>query len=358
MGPDDRICNHSLAVTQHVLSGNPTTSAVMFATGVIGNLSALVFLAMRCNKQRLSLFYVLVTALLMKDLLGTLAVSPLVLTSYATNTTLTGMKNGKELCKYFGFSMTFLSLATLATVCAMAQERYLAIGHPYFHERHLNNRCGYITIPVIYLGCIIFCVTPFVGFGSYVQYCPGTWCFLDMNPKDLRGKVYAGLYATFTLVMISGTVLCNVSVICHLVKMRQRRRARAQGSRQKSYQRSLSLTEEVEHLLLLSFITVVFCICSFPLVLRVYFNLTTRAEEKHYTDLAALRMLSFNSIIDPWVFIIFNPSVMRFFWRKLRRPRTPQVSTIKARPIQPKLVDSSFSTMETTSMNMDRCHDP
>ena len=269
MGPDDKICYHSFAVTQHVLSGNPTTSAVMFATGVIGNLLALVFLAMRCKRQSLSLFYVLVTALLMKDLLGTLSVSPLVLTSYATNTTLKGMKNGEQLCTYFGFSMTFLSLATLGTVCAMAQERYLAIGHPYFHERHLNNRCGYFTIPVIYLCCIIFCVTPFVGFGSYVQYCPGTWCFLDMNPKDLRGKVYAGLYATITLVMISGTVLCNISVIYHLVKMRQRRRARGQGSRQKRfYQRSLSLTEEVEHLLLLSFITVVFCICSFPLVVR------------------------------------------------------------------------------------------
>ena len=272
MGPDDEICDHSLTV----LYGNPTTSAVMFATGVIGNLLALVFLAMRCNKQSLSLFYVLVTALLMKDLLGTLAVSPLVLTSYATNRTLKGMKNGEEeLCIYFGFSMTFLSLATLATVCAMAQERYLAIGHPYFHERHLNNRCGYITIPVIYLCCIIFCVTPFVGFGSYVQYCPGTWCFLDMNPKDLGGKVYAGLYATFTLVMISGTIFCNISVIYHLVKMRQRRRARGLTSRQKRfYQRSLSMTEEVEHLLLLSFITVVFCICSFPLVVRGFLILT------------------------------------------------------------------------------------
>lgn len=340
MGPYDKTCHHTLSVW----SGHPTTSAVMFSTGVVGNLFALVLLAIQRKRHRLSLFHILVTALLMKDLLGTLSVSPLVLASYSTNRTLIGMSDGEGLCIYFGFSMTFLSLATLATVCAMAQERYLSIGHPYFYQRHVNKRCGYFTIPAIYLCCIIFCVTPFFGFGSYVQYCPGTWCFLDMNPTERRGKVYAGLYATFTLIMILGTVLCNISVICHLIMMHRRRRAHRTGAtRQKRfYHRSLSMTEEVEHLLLMSFITVAFCTCSFPLVLRVYFNLTARTKDGNDTDLAALRMLSFNSIIDPWVFIIFNPSVLRFLWRKLQTPNKKVSSPMKkAFQIQPKLVPSS-----------------
>ena len=47
---------------------------------------------------------------------------------------------------------------------------------------------------------------------------------------------------------------------------------------------------------------------------RVYINSISQKQESHKTDLVALRFLSINSIIDPWVFIILSPSVMRFLW--------------------------------------------
>ncbi|XP_010880579.1 prostaglandin E receptor 2b subtype EP2 [Esox lucius] len=329
--------------------GNAFMSAGMFSAGVLGNFIALVLLEMRRRRQSPSLFQVLVTALVTTDLVGTFSVSPLVLTSYTQNKALVAMRENNAVCAYFGFSMTFLSLATLAIVCAMALERYLSFGHPYFHEQHLRKRCGYITIAIIYLLCLFFCLGPFMGFGEYIQYCPGTWCFFDINPKITKNKVYVYIYASLALMMILTTVICNLCVVYHLILMYRRRKVHRVGAtrRIRFYQRSLSMAEEVEHLLLLIFITGAFVTCSFPLVVvvfsRPYFNLIE--SESH--DLLALRLLSFNSIIDPWVFIILSPSVLRFLWKKLalckaKGPREPpQFRKENAVPVGSKLPSSS-----------------
>lgn len=47
--------------------------------------------------------------------------------------------------------------------------------------------------------------------------------------------------------------------------------------------------------------------------IRVYIN-SLWDRESHHLDLIALRFISVNSIIDPWVFIILSPSVLHFFW--------------------------------------------
>ncbi|KAL7387940.1 hypothetical protein ABVT39_004079 [Epinephelus coioides] len=318
------MANHSSDNTHcydidYVQEGKPITSGVMFSSGVLGNIVALVLLEMRRKQTSPSLYRSLVTALLMTDLLGSISVSPIVLASYARNTSLVGMDSEKVLCPYFGFSMTFLSLSTLAILCALALERYISIGHPYFYERHLSKRFSYITIPLIYLSSILFCVVPFFGFGTYVQYCPGTWCFLEMRHD--KGGTIVVLYASFILIMMSSTVVCNISVIIHLVRMHRRRKGRSRAvSAHTRYQRSLSMTEEVEHLLPLAIITVVYICCTFPLVLQVYINLAGKDDKQCRDELGALRLLSCHTILNPWVFIFLRPTTLRVIWRKLRKP--------------------------------------
>ncbi|XP_039980416.1 prostaglandin E receptor 2b subtype EP2 isoform X1 [Xiphias gladius] len=295
----------------------PITPGLMFSATLVGNILALVLLHVRRRRTSPSLYKVLVTALLMTDLLGSISVSPVVLSAYAQNKSLLEMGTDNKVCSYFGFSMTFLSLSTLAMLCVMALERYVSIGHPYFYGRHLSKRCGYITIAFIYLSSILFCIIPFMGQGKYKQYAPGTWCFLDMATKDFR--LYIGFYASFILIIITTTVVCNVYVIFLLVSMYRRGKVRRRGvSARPRCHRSLSMTEEVEHLLPLAIITVVFICCTFPLVLQVYINLTSDGD-CHKDDLRALHLLSFHSILNPWVFIILRPSVLKIVWRKLRR---------------------------------------
>lgn len=315
----------------HSIEGDksPLPSAIMFAAGIFGNVAALVILEIRRRRNmgtggtgRRGLFHVLITSLVVTDLVGTCLVSPLVQLSYARNTTLVGMspKEPYSVCQYFGVSMTFFSLATLSLLFITASERCFAIGYPYLYSRHVTKKCAYITIPVVFVLCTLFCLLPFAGFGKYVQYCPGTWCFIDMNPTFKEDRAYANLYATIMLVLVLAIVACNGFVVYQLFRMYQRRKRNGSvmaSTRPNSDRRTMSMAEEVEHLILLVVMTIIFIICTLPLVIRVYINSIQVRNESHRLDLIALRFISVNSIIDPWVFILLSPSVLHFFWSSL-----------------------------------------
>lgn len=258
---------------------SPAISSVMFAAGVLGNLIALALLARRwrgdagrsaCRGNFISLFHVLVTELVLTDLLGTCLISPVVLASYARNQTLVALAPGsRRACSYFAFSMTFFSLATMLMLFAMALERYLAIGHPYFYQSHVKRRRGVAVLPAIYAVSLLLCSPPLLSYGQYVQYCPGTWCFIRHGRT-----VYLQLYATLLLLLILAVLACNFSVILNLVRMHRRGRrgrcgapalgscrgpaaARRRGER-------VSMAEETDHLILLAIMTITFAVCSLP----------------------------------------------------------------------------------------------
>ncbi|XP_025911857.1 prostaglandin E2 receptor EP2 subtype [Apteryx rowi] len=263
---------------------SPRISALMFSAGLLGNLLALGLL-LRCRRgarpRPPSLFHVLVLALVVTDLLGTCSVSPLVLASYHRNRTLTALARGGHICLYFGFSMSFFGLATMLILFAMALERCLALGRPYFYERFLSPRTGFVALPAIYTFSAAFCSLPLMGFGHYIQYCPGTWCFIQMRLDYLRhngSKEVSGmdvtfslLYATLLLFLILSVLLCNLSVIANLVRMHRRgqktrrlatlEQPRASGGCGRGI---FSMAEEIDHLLLLSIMTIIFVICSLP----------------------------------------------------------------------------------------------
>lgn len=253
---------------------SPAISSVMFSAGVLGNLVALALLARRwrgdtgCSagsRTSISLFHVLVTELVVTDLLGTCLISPVVLASYSRNQTLVALAPESRACTYFAFTMTFFSLATMLMLFAMALERYLSIGHPYFYRRHLSRRGGLAVLPAIYGVSLLFCSLPLLNYGEYVQYCPGTWCFIR------HGRT-AYLYATMLLLLIVAVLACNISVILNLIRMHHRSRRsrcglsgsslRGPGSRRRGERTSMA--EETDHLILLAIMTITFAVCSLP----------------------------------------------------------------------------------------------
>ena len=254
---------------------SPAISSVMFSAGVLGNLIALALLARRwlgdagrgaCRGNSISLFHVLVTELVFTDLLGTCLISPVVLASYARNQTLVALAPESRACTYFAFAMTFFSLATMLMLFAMALERYLAIGHPYFYQRHVKCRRGLAVLPAIYAVSLLFCSLPLFNYGKYVQYCPGTWCFHGRS-------AYLQLYATLLLLLIVAVLACNFSVIVNLIRMHRRsRRSRCGpsvgsgrvGPATRRRGERVSMAEETDHLILLAIMTITFAICSLP----------------------------------------------------------------------------------------------
>ncbi|NXW72797.1 PE2R2 protein, partial [Hirundo rustica] len=258
--------------------------------------------------------------------LGTCSVSPLVLASYHRNLTLTALARGGHICLYFGFAMSFFGLATMLILFTMALERCLALGRPYFYERFLSPRTGLVALPAIYTFSAAFCSLPLLGFGRYVQYCPGTWCFIQMHPDRRRGDgeaakpnvAFSLLYATLLLFLILAVLLCNLSVMVNLARMHRRgqRTRRVTPTEQPRAaagcgRRIFSMAEEIDHLLLLSIMTIIFVICSLPFTIRAYLNRFGGEDADHGWDLLALRFLSINSIVDPWVFAILRPPVLR-----------------------------------------------
>ncbi|NXI90771.1 PD2R protein, partial [Psophia crepitans] len=250
--------------------------------------------------------------------LGKCLLSPIVLAAYAYNRSLSelgpgGRSEGEPgvLCQLFAFLMAFFGLAPTLLLLAMALECWLSLGHPYFYRRHLTRRLGAVLGPTAAGLCALFCALPLLGFGVPMQYCPGTWCFIRMAGGGPRQLGFPVLYASLMGLLVLAIGACNVSSMRHLYGMARRQPHRGPPA-------AAPHMEELDHLVLLGLMTVLFTICSLPLIIRAYMG-AFAADFNENADLSALRFLSVNSIVDPWVFIIFRTSFFRMFIRRVCR---------------------------------------
>ncbi|KAJ7345385.1 hypothetical protein JRQ81_001335 [Phrynocephalus forsythii] len=333
---------------------SPAISAVMFSAGVLGNLTALGLLVVAARRRRRRRrgsgrgappgpFQVLLLALVLTDLLGTCLLSPVVLAAYGRGRTLVALAEGGRVCLAFAFAMSFFGLTTVGCLGSMALERSLALGAPYLYERLLRGRraAAFLgaALAALYALAAAFCALPLLGFGRYVQYCPGTWCFIQMRLPAGRDETdapsgalaFSLLYASLLLLLILAVLLGNLSVIVNLVRMHRRGKATRRlaacpapsspglgpppevspdGPPPSPCRRPLSVSEELDHLILLSIMTLTFAVCSLPFTIRAFMNYFMPGGDSK-GDLLAMRFLSINSIIDPWVFVILRPSVLQ-----------------------------------------------
>ncbi|CAB1347590.1 unnamed protein product [Coregonus sp. 'balchen'] len=281
------LSNESCENSTHIhTDGNPVVSTVMFILGVMGNVIALAILGVHQKERRTksSIFCILVTGLAMTDLLGTCFLSPLVFVCYIRQRSLLGLTGDQGLCGLFAFAMTFFGLASMLILCAMAVERCLAISHPYFYSKCVRRSFAKVALLLIYIFTCVFCVLPFFGFGRHKQYCPGTWCFIKMEAAgegaDEERKVLAFSlsYASVMALLIVAVFVCNGSVIVSLCRMHRSQMTRRGSVVNGGRKRKMSLgwfgqgEEEMDHLMLLASMTVIFVVCSLPLT-RCVLNL-------------------------------------------------------------------------------------
>ncbi|XP_063287897.1 prostacyclin receptor [Pelobates fuscus] len=298
-------------------NGNPATSTFMFAAGVVGNLLALGVLGVhrRERRARASPFCILVTGLAVTDLLGTCILSPVVFVSYAQQASLIAL-GSNALCHFFAFAMTFFNLASMMILFFMALERCLAISFPYVYAQHGGGQnLARAALPSTYILVTLLCALPLVGIGEHKQYCPGTWCFIRMAVPGggNRGALaFSLLYASLTGLLILVILIFNISVTASLCRMRKGQRARRASLRRGGARGWLlgAGEEELEHLILLTLMTVIFMVCSVPMTLRAFLGAVYK-DENESEDLLAFRFSAFNPILDPWIFIIFRGSVFR-----------------------------------------------
>ncbi|KAM4605305.1 prostaglandin E receptor 4 (subtype EP4) c [Polymixia lowei] len=321
--------NHSAFPPLRLESKSLVTSATMFSVGVLGNLIAIVVLCISKKEQKETTFYTLVCGMAITDLLGTCFTSPVVIATYIANR----WPGGTLLCHFFSFSMLFFGSAGMSILCAMAVERYLAINHAYFYSQHIDRTMARLALLGIYLANIVLCIMPSFGFGQHVRHYPGTWCFLDWRAMDPLGASYSFLYGGVMLVLIAVTVLCNFAVCRSLVGMNQRTRIVRtevcdQGGSRRLFPRLPSVTSaaEIQMFWLLIFMTIVFLVCSIPLVVRIFVNqlydpayISAGGMPDYRSDLLAIRFASFNPILDPWVYILCRKNLLVKGCEKLKK---------------------------------------
>ncbi|XP_072319718.1 prostacyclin receptor [Eucyclogobius newberryi] len=308
--------NITLIVTK---DGKLATSIAMFLAGVMGNLLALFILMVHQKEQRSrsSVFCILVTGLVLTDLLGTCLLSPPVFICYARNMSLIALGEEK-LCNLLGFAVSFFGLAPTLILCAMAVERCLAISHPYFYSVHIRCRFAKYMLFFIYLFSVVFCLLPYAGLGKFRQYCPGTWCFIDMDATENDSLVltFSLSYSSLMALLIVTVFFCNGSVIVSLCKMHRSHAKRRGSVGSVGRRRRMSLAwfgqgeEEMDHLVVLALITLIFAVCSLPLTIAGFINAVDPfSDDKE--NLRAFRLYALNPIADPWIFIICRKSVFR-----------------------------------------------
>ncbi|XP_043556022.1 prostaglandin E receptor 4 (subtype EP4) c [Chiloscyllium plagiosum] len=316
---------NSSAVSLNIKSSQVVTSASMFTIGVVGNLIAIVVLCVSKKEQKETTFYTLVCGLAVTDLLGTCCTSPVVIATYLTQQ----WPGGQPLCHFFSFSMLFFGSAGMTILCTMSIERYLAINHAFFYSQYIDKALARLALMGVYLLNLVFCILPFFGLGNNVRHFPGTWCFLDWRSNSTVSASYTYIYGGFSAFLILVTVLCNLSVCATLISMRKKAMGRGDAAAPGSFRgrRFPHLAAaEMQMFWLLVLMTIVFLVCSIPLVIRIFVNqlygpAQLQAGEKlHYRgDLLAIRFASFNPILDPWVYILCRKKLLTMGCERLKR---------------------------------------
>lgn len=286
-----------------------TVPAMMFASGVFGNLLAIFVLARSSREHKQTVFYRLVGTLACTDLFGTCATSPVTLAVYANNLKWVG---GVPLCNYESFMLIFAGYATICIIGTMAVDRFLAISYPFFYDKHITaSRAKYIVIGIWCFAAFMGCL-PIMGLGENINQFPGTWCFFNFTSSVVKNQIFAYLYAIMGLLVIGVTAISNVVVTFALLKMRRKAVKMMNSSNTKT------CDSELQMMVLLLGIIFVFSTCWCPFLIRILINQSHMKQVDVKADLHALRLASLNQILDPWVYILFRRELLARTYRCVR----------------------------------------
>lgn len=238
-------------------------SSIMFASGVLGNFLALLVLARSPASQRKTIFYRLVAGLVITDLTGTVATSPVVIAVYMNNFKWIG---GDALCQYFAFMMEFAGATTVFIICAMSLERYVCIRHPYFYHTRLTPGHALNLLLVAWVAGLVLAGLPLVGVGRNILKYPQTWCFFDYYSPRVQDRIYCYLFGIFGVLSIVITFVFNAIVMYTLTRVGCKHKLLTKQTLALRVSSRRSRYAEIEMLVLLTVFTLTFGICWAPLV--------------------------------------------------------------------------------------------
>ncbi|XP_049733096.1 prostaglandin E2 receptor EP1 subtype isoform X1 [Elephas maximus indicus] len=338
-------------------SGRPGRSPALpifsMTLGAVSNMLALALLAQAAGRLRrrrsAAIFLLFVASLLATDLAGHVIPGALVLRLYAA-----GRSPAGGACHFLGGCMVFFGLCPLLLGCGMAVERCVGVTRPLLHAARVSTARARLALAALAAVALAVALLPLARVGRYELQYPGTWCFIGLGPAgDWRQALLASLFAGLGLAALLAALVCNTLSGLTLLRARWRRRSRRRppaaspdglrgrrrwGARSASSSSASSLASasgapsgspgggstrrarahDVEMVGQLVGIMMVSCICWSPLLVLVVLAVGGWGPSSLQRQLfLAVRLASWNQILDPWVYILLRQAVLRQLLRLL-----------------------------------------
>ena len=188
------------------------TPITMVGVGLFGNVIALGTYHCSCTAHRKLPFYGILHGLLWTNVMGYIAVYPLIIAAY-----INGLKwiGGSHTCNFQGLSLLSFGMSTSLLVGCMGFERFLAVCKPQLHANRVERRKIPFLIFLVWVFAVFTAFMPIVGFGEMVQHYPGTWCFVNWRHQQTVGKLYTSILAA----ELSGVLLLVISCLISVTGM-------------------------------------------------------------------------------------------------------------------------------------------
>uniref|UniRef100_UPI00398EC159 prostaglandin E2 receptor EP3 subtype-like n=1 Tax=Pristiophorus japonicus TaxID=55135 RepID=UPI00398EC159 len=297
---------------------------IIMIIGTVGSTLALM-LAYRSYHQmknmRKKRFLLIIGAVAVTDLTSQLLISPIIIILYLTNRQWSSVDPSNTLCAFFGICMTIFGLCPLLLASAMAAEWTLAIHAPHCYSNYITIRLTKVVVVSTWVSVVIFALLPTVGFGRYTLQWPGTWCFINTGSQNLGNTIYVSIFTVLGIASLLITLSCNVATIRGLLVCSKNKIS----STNKQWEKIT-----LETLIQLMGIMCVAYVCWSPLLVLLLIKICTRSWSDHgYTSsdkpsspntgmqndssflLIAIRLASFNQILEPWVYLLLRESLFR-----------------------------------------------
>ncbi|XP_022087809.1 prostaglandin E2 receptor EP4 subtype-like isoform X1 [Acanthaster planci] len=318
MGNSDNMTS-LIALTPSVSVMTPIT---MMGSGLLGNIIAIGVYHCSCTAHRNLPFYGLMKGLLWTNVVGYLAVYPLIIAAFFNGLHWIG---GMHTCNFQGLSTLSFGMSTSLLVGCMGFERFLAVCKPTLHAKRVERRKIPYLIFLVWVFAIFTAFMPIVGFGEMVQHYPGTWCFVNWRHQQTVGKLYTSILAA----ELSGVLLlvfsCLLSVVCFsLLKLLRMVPGKSEGVVEitGTSVRRLSVRSRPNVVVpgsaspWLTFHYILFAstvlVCMTPIVLRIILNVSG-FDEDHFATFRAMGFAECFPASAPWIYMLLHQRLWQRF---------------------------------------------
>ncbi|KAJ8418513.1 hypothetical protein AAFF_G00000120 [Aldrovandia affinis] len=299
-----------------------TASVVSMSVGILSNTLALFILVKAYRRFRLkskASFLLFASGLVVTDFLGHLINGSLVLYVYRSHKDWKVFDPQHVLCRFFGTSMVFFGLSPLLLGSVMAVERCIGVTRPLYHSTTLTSHHMKKLLGLTWLLALLVAILPILAHRPYQVQHSQSWCFFPLGEAcDWLDLFFPLLFSVLGLLALFLSILCNTVTGITLLRSKLRSDRHCKGT-----------SHHFEMICQLLAIMLVSCVCWGPfLVSIILWSTQDHHQRANVQMLLAVRIATWNQILDPWVYILLRKAVLKKLFLLNANCCSPRLQTL------------------------------